>query len=135
LDGDNRASLERAEQLANELKSLVVEYQTVVKANTEGPSPQGETDRIKRSLDRRFRLLQPQQLISHLRQIGELHVADRLDDLWRLAAMVFNLVAVSIGVDESEVLDIDINLPYCSLQQSIAEALRRRSPAHRQSVQ
>ena len=50
--------------------------------------------------------------IDALREHGYPEAADQIDDLFRAAAMVFDLVAVSIGVDEAEVLDIDVNSPH-----------------------
>lgn len=94
------------------MKSLATEYQQVVRGTQETDAA-GTTAR--RSLDRKFQKLRPREAIDGIRTAGFRDVADRLDELFSASAMAFNLIAVSVGVDESEVLEIDIDGPHVAV--------------------
>lgn len=113
-------ALAQAEHLAENMKLLATEYQAVVRATPESDQ-QGQ--RARRSLDRKFQKLKSRKVIDGLREDGHAEVAAKLDELFGACAGVFNLVAVSIGVDEKEVLEIDIEGPFISV---LAELARQR---------
>ncbi|MFV9634428.1 hypothetical protein [Mycobacterium neumannii] len=111
--------LVEAELLAENLSSLALEYQQIVRSAQQSADASHET--AKRSLDRKFSKLAPREIVDELRKDGLTGAADRLDDLWKASAMVFNLVAVSVGVDEVEVLDIDIHGPHAAAVQALEQ--------------
>jgi hypothetical protein len=119
----NQEVLIEAELLADSLKSLAVQYQELVHSAEQGPDAAYET--AKRSLDRKFQKLEPRDTIDELRERGLAEAANGLDDLWKAAAMVFNLVAVSIGVDEVKVLDIDIEGPHAAAMNALKRASKQ----------
>ena len=118
MNAEPQETLAQAERLADSLRLLATEYQAVVRS-TQKTDPGGATAR--RSLDRKFQKLKPRETIDALRGHGHLNAAEKLDDLFRAAAMVFNLVAVSIGVDEAEVLDIDVNSPHVAAVKALKQ--------------
>ncbi len=120
MNNQNLEALARAEFLADSLRSLATEYQAVVRSTNES-DPAGKTAR--RSLDRKLQRLKPREVIHALSVDGLSDLGEKLDDLSSAAAMVFNLAAVSIGVNEAEVLDIDIDGPHAA----VIEALTRTS--------
>ena len=109
MSADNQEALATAQHLADNMKLLATEYQAVVRSTTESDE-QGQ--KARRSLDRKFQKLKSRDVIEGLRKNGLTAVAEKLDELFSSCAWVFNLVAVSIGVDEAEVLEIDIEGPY-----------------------
>jgi hypothetical protein len=109
VSADNQEALATAQHLADNMKLLATEYQAVVRSTTESDE-QGQ--KARRSLDRKFQKLKSRDVIEGLRKNGLTAVAEKLDELFSSCAWVFNLVAVSIGVDEAEVLEIDIEGPY-----------------------
>ena len=119
MNAESQEALAQAERLADSLRFLATEYQAVVRS-TQKTDPGGATAR--RSLDRRFQKLKARYEIDALRERGYPDAAQKLDDLFRAAAMVFNLVAVSIGVDEAEVLDIDVNSPHVAAVEALKQA-------------
>lgn len=124
MNANRIEALKQAELLADNLRSLAVGYQDAVRVGLEeGRENRDDSERTKRSLDLKFQKLRPRNLIDELAKQGCSDVASRLDELWKATAMVFNLLAVSVGVDEVEVLDIDIEEPYCQ----VLEAIRRTS--------
>jgi hypothetical protein len=118
---DEQELLSQAKVLTNNLKFLVDGYKELVRSAPE-PGPDGKTDR--RSLDRKFRRLPSRETIDQLREQGFTEAADRLQDIWSATAQVFNLVAVSIGVDESEVLEIDTDGPYAAAFGALSRVLK-----------
>jgi hypothetical protein len=121
MDTNEQELLSQATVLANNLKSLADGYKELVLSAPE-PGPDGKTAR--RSLDRKFRKLPSRQTIDQLRERGFTEAADRLQDIWSATAWVFNLVAVSIGVDESEVLEIDTDGPYAAALDALSRGLK-----------
>ena len=119
MNPESQEALAQAERLADSLRLLATEYQAVVRS-TQKTDPGGATAR--RSLDRRFQKLKARYELDALRERGYPDAAQKLDDLFRAAAMVFNLVAVSIGVDEAEVLDIDVNSPHVAAVEALEQA-------------
>lgn len=109
MSADNQEALATAQHLADNMKLLATEYQAVVRSTTESDE-QGQKDR--RSLNRKFQKLKSHDLIEGLKKNGLTAVAEKLDELLSACACVFNLVAVSIGVEEAKVLAIDIDGPY-----------------------
>lgn len=109
MSADNQEALATAQHLADNMKLLATEYQAVVRSTTESDE-QGQ--KARRSLDRKFQKLKSRDVIEGLRKNGLTAVAEKLDELFSSCAWVFNLVAVGIGVDEAEVLEIDIEGPY-----------------------
>jgi len=118
---DNKDSIAKAELLADNLRTLAMDYQAVVRSTRRSDA---EGKAARNSLDRKFLKLQSREVISRLREDGLAEVADKLDDLFGAAAMIFNLVAVSIGVDEAEVLDIDIDGPYATAIETLGREAR-----------
>ena len=118
MNAESQETLAQAERLADSLRLLATEYQAVVRS-TQKTDPGGATAR--RSLDRRFQKLKAREKINALRERGHPDAAEKLDDLFGAAAMVFNLVAVSIGVDEAEVLDIDVNSPHVAAVKALKQ--------------
>ena len=121
MSADNQEALATAQHLADNMKLLATEYQAVVRSTTESDE-QGR--KARRSLDRKFQKLKSHDVIEGLREKGLTAVAEKLDELFGACACVFNLVAVSIGVDEAEVLAIDIDGPYVAA----VDALRETNP-------
>lgn len=122
LSVDNQEALAEAMNLADGLKLLAKEYQAVVRST----SPSDERARTaRRSLDRKFQKLRSRVVIQDLQQRGYADAAGKLDNLFGAAAMVFNLMAVSIGVDEAEVLEIDIEGPHGLAMDALKRALIR----------
>lgn len=107
----NDETVKSASPFADSLRRLAREYQELVRsADQRGDLDDFEAS--KRKLNRQFVALKPRSMVDGLRNSGHTEAADKLDDLWTAAAMVFNLVDVSIGVEETEVLNIDIEAPY-----------------------
>lgn len=106
--------------IADSLRSVAAEYQAVVRSTRESDA-EGRTAR--RRLARKFHKLRSRDAIDGLKADGLMDAAEKLDELFSAGACVFNLVAVSIGVDEAEVLDIDIDGPHAAA----IEALRREA--------
>ncbi len=109
MSADNQEALATARHLADNMKLLAAEYQAVVRS---APESDEQGRKARRSLNRKFQKLKSNDLIEGLGQNGLTAVAEKLDELFSACACVFNLVAVSIGVDEVEVLAIDIDGPY-----------------------
>lgn len=120
MTNSRQEALRDAQVLADSLSSLAMQYQGVVRSGAEH-APEAETAR--RSLNRKFLKLKPQDNLEALRRSGQTEVARAIDELWKAAAMVFNLVAVSVGVDEVEVLDIDVEGPYAAAKDELAKEL------------
>jgi len=119
----NEEALNAAQHLAESMKLLATEYQAIVRSTAE-TDEQGR--KARRSLDRKFQKLSSREVIDSLREDGLTAVAETLDELFGACAMVFNLVAVSLGVDESEVLDIDVDGPYAAATDAVRREKARR---------
>jgi hypothetical protein len=115
----NQEALIDAEFLVDSLTTLAMKYQIFVSSAEQGADSRAASEK------RRF--LSREELTRHtidkLRERGLAEAANGVEDLWKAAAMVFNLGAVSIGVDEVEVLDIDIEGP----SRAAVNALKRAS--------
>lgn len=108
-------------RIVDALWSLAKEYQERIRTTNDTSAPQ-KVSLTKRRLEQLFRRLQPQPAIESLQEIGLMEAADGVDDLWKTTAMVFNLVDVSVGVDEIEVLEIDLDTPYWATRGLLGEA-------------
>lgn len=120
MNPEQRETICQAEALADQMKLLATQYQDHVRSS-------GQTDRqgqtARRGLDRQFQQLKAREMTATLRQLGVVDAAMHLDELHKAAAMVFNLVAVSIGVDEDEVLGIDVVGPHTAAVAALRRAL------------
>jgi hypothetical protein len=124
LDTGNQEVAQKVGQairISDALWSLATEYQERIR--TANDTSAAESHRLtKQKLDQLFRGLQPQPAIESLRALDLMEAAERLDDLWKSTAMVFNLVDVSVGVDQAEVLEIDMETPYRAARGLLAQA-------------
>lgn len=118
MNADKQETIDQAEFVVDQMKLLAAEYQELVRSYGKADA-QGQIAR--RRLDRKFRKLRGREMAAKLSELGLVDAALRLEELHKATAMVFNLVAVSIGVDEEAVLDIDVVEPHMA---AIA-ALRR----------
>jgi hypothetical protein len=108
---DNDESVNTAASIADSLRSLTSEYQELVRS-MEAHHDSDEFAKCKRKLNKQFVAFQARSTVEELQNSGHAEAAERLDDLVKAVAMVFNLVDVSIGVEETEVLDIEVEAPY-----------------------
>jgi hypothetical protein len=107
----NDGSVNTAASIADSLRSFAIEYQELVRS-TEAHYDSDEFEKSKRRLNKHFVALKARSTVDDLQNSGHVEAAERLDGLVKTVAMVFNLVDVSIGVEETEILDIDVETPY-----------------------
>jgi hypothetical protein len=112
VEWDSRDLLGEAERAVDQLSRIGLEYQQVVEA---GCSVDGvnavNAGEVRRKLELEFdRDMQPGPIpvVRALQVGGYEKSAAALHDLWQAVFWVTSLVAVSVGVDERDVLDFDV---------------------------
>lgn len=122
MNTKDQETLSQAMTLGDNMKLLAAEYQHLVRS---GGKADAHGQAARRSLDRKFQKLQAASMIAKLTEKGFEEAAIKFEDLFHATAMVFNLVAVSIGVDEQEVLGIDIEAAHAAAIAALQSARKK----------
>lgn len=123
VEWDSRDLLGEAKRVVDQLSRIGLEYQQVVEAGCSADVPNAVgAGAARRKLELEFdRDMQPGPIpvVRALQVHGYENVASALHDLWQTVFWVTSLIAVSVGVDERDVLDFDV----VGRRQSAVEAL------------